>query len=149
MSAPSNKTEPLVVERTYDAPAALVWKAITDKAEMKQWYFDLAEFKAEVGYEFEFTVEHNGKQFRHLCKVTEVIPQKRLSYTWRYAGHEGDSLVTFELFAEGHKTRLKLTHRGLETFPPLADFARENFNKGWTQLLGTELKQFVESKKAS
>jgi len=48
------KDEPIVIERTFDAPVAKVWKAITDKDAMKQWYFDLPEFKAEVGFEFQF-----------------------------------------------------------------------------------------------
>jgi hypothetical protein len=52
--------------------------------------------------------------------------------------------VTFELFPESEKTRLKLTHEGLETFPKTAAFARENFEKGWTELIGSELKKFVE-----
>jgi len=73
-----------------------------------------------------------------------VIPRKKLAYTWRYNGHEGDSLVTFELSADGDKTRLKLTHQGLETFPKTPAYARENFEKGWTEIIGSELKQFVE-----
>jgi len=140
----AQKTEPFVIERTFNAPAALVWKAISNKDDMKQWYFDLAEFKPVPGFEFDFTVEHKGMSYHHRCKVTEVIPQKRLAYTWRYEGHPGDSLVTFELHAEGGKTRLRLTHTGLETFPPLPSFARENFVTGWTQLVGTSLKEFVE-----
>jgi uncharacterized protein YndB with AHSA1/START domain len=149
MSTKSNSTEPLVVERTFNAPVALVWKAITNQADMKQWYFDLPEFKAEVGFEFEFSVEHKGTKYHHCCKITEVVPQKRLAYTWRYEGHPGDSLVVFDLTAEGDKTRLKLTHSGLETFPPLPDFARKNFAEGWTDIIGTALKQYVENKKAS
>ncbi len=140
----AQKTEPFVIERIFNAPLALVWKAISNKDDMKRWYFDLAEFKPEPGFEFEFSVEHKGMNYQHRCKVTEVIPQKRLAYTWRYEGHLGDSLVTFELHAEGKKTRLRLTHTGLETFPPLPSFARENFAMGWTQLIGTSLKEFVE-----
>jgi len=104
----------------------------------------LKEFKAEVGFEFEFTVEHEGTSYRHLCKITEVIPQKKIAYTWRYAGEEGDSLVTFELFADGDKTRLRLTHEGLETFPKLPAYARAKFEAGWTEIIGSSLKQFVE-----
>jgi uncharacterized protein YndB with AHSA1/START domain len=74
-----------------------------------------------------------------------VIPQRKLAYTWRYKGHEGNSLVTFELFADGNKTRLKLTHEGLETFPKTPAFARKNFMKGWTEIIGSSLKAFVES----
>ncbi len=140
----AQKTEPFVIERTFNAPPALVWKAISNKDDMKQWYFDLAEFKPEPGFEFEFTMEHKGMNYHHRCKIIDVIPQKRLAYTWRYEGHPGDSLVTFELHAEGKKTRLRLTHTGLETFPPLPSFARENFAMGWTQLVGTSLKEFVE-----
>jgi len=39
-----------------------------------------------------------------------------------------------------------LTHEGLETFPKTPAFARENFEKGWTTIIGSELKQFVEKK---
>jgi uncharacterized protein YndB with AHSA1/START domain len=137
---------PFTIERTFDAPVALVWRAITTKEDMSRWYFDLKEFKPQTGFEFGFVVEHEGNIYDHRCKVVEVIPQKKISYTWRYHGHEGDSLVTFELFADGDKTKLKLTHEGLETFPKLPAYARENFERGWTSLIGTELKQFVEPK---
>jgi uncharacterized protein YndB with AHSA1/START domain len=135
----------VVVERTFSAPPERIWKALTDVEEMRRWYFDLKEFKPEVGFEFEFIVEHEGMKYHHLCKITEVIPQKKLVYTWRYKGHEGDSLVTFELFADGDKTRLKLTHEGLETFPKTPSFARKSFMEGWTQIIGSSLKEFVES----
>ena len=137
-------TDSVVLERTYNAPVARVWKALTDADQMRVWYFDLKEFKPEVGFEFEFTVEHEGNRYHHLCKITEVIPQKKLAYTWRYADEEGNSLVTFELFAEGDKTRLKLTHEGIETFPKTPAYARKNFESGWLQLIGSELKEFVE-----
>ena len=140
------KAEPLVLERVFDAPIALVWKALTDKDDVKQWYFHIPDFAPVVGHEFGFDVEHKGVQYLHRCRVTEVIPQKRLAYTWRYQGHAGDSLVTFELFAQGGKTRLRLTHEGLETFPQTAAFARANFLQGWTEIVGTSLKRFVETR---
>ena len=142
----TNLTEAVVIERTFNAAVARVWEALTDADEMRVWYFDLKEFKPEVGFEFEFTVEHEGTRYHHLCKITEVIPQKKIAYTWRYAREEGDSLVTFELFPEGDKTRLKLTHEGLETFPKLPAYARTNCEKGWTAIIGSELKEFVERK---
>lgn len=90
---------PIVIERTFNAPIAKVWKAITDPAEMKQWYLDLPEFKPEIGHEFEFTGgSDGGKQYRHLCKVIGVSPEKSLTYTWRYDGYDGDSRVTFDRF---------------------------------------------------
>lgn len=137
---------PVVVERVFSAPAARVWQALTEAEAMKQWFFELKEFRAEAGFEFEFTVEHEGMTYSHRCKVTEVVPLKRLAYTWRYEGHPGDSLVTIELFAEGQGTRLKLTHTGLDTFPKTPQFRRANFLKGWTSLVGSSLKAFLETK---
>jgi len=138
------KNEPFVIERTYNAPVEKIWKAITDKNQMKQWYFDLAEFKPEVGFEFQFYGGTPEKQWLHLCKVTEVIPMKKLTHSWRYEGYDGNSFVTFELFPEGNKTRLKLTHEGLESFPAVPEFRKENFTEGWTSIIGKSLKEFLE-----
>jgi uncharacterized protein YndB with AHSA1/START domain len=141
------KTEPFVIEKTFNAPIARVWKAITDKDDMKQWYFDLKEFNPVVDFEFQFYAGPEDKQYLHLCKITEVITGKKISYSWRYNGYAGESFVTFELFEDGHKTRLKLTHKGLESFPiENPDFAKESFVAGWTELIGTNLKAFVEKK---
>jgi uncharacterized protein YndB with AHSA1/START domain len=134
----------LVVERVFDAPIARVWKALTVPEEMARWSFDIKKFEPKVGFEFQMIVEHEGVVYDHRCRVTAAIPEKKLAYTWRYEGHEGDSLVTFELFAEGARTRLKLTHTGLDSFPKLPAFARGNFMGGWTSLIGTSLMTFVE-----
>src|ERR1700757_4841589 len=142
----TEQAEALIVERTLNAPVAKVWRALTDVNQMREWYFDLKEFKPQVGFEFEFVVEHEGNSYHHLCRITEVIPQKKIAYTWRYKGEPGNSLVTFELSPEGGKTRLKLTHTGIETFPRTPAYARKNFEAGWTTIIGTELKQFVERK---
>jgi uncharacterized protein YndB with AHSA1/START domain len=144
MTTKTERAEAVVVERTFDAPVATVWQALTDVEQMRQWYFDLKEFKPEVGFEFEFVVEHEGNSYHHFCRVTEVVPQKRIAYTWRYKGEPGDSLVTIELSTEGEETHLKLTHSGIESFPKTPAYARENFEAGWTAIIGTELKQFVE-----
>jgi uncharacterized protein YndB with AHSA1/START domain len=146
MDAGSKTREaPLVVERSFDAPVALVWKALTEPDSIRQWSFDMKGFAPKVGTEFEFTGgDPKGVKYLHHCRVTEVIPEKKLAYTWRYEGHPGDSLVSFELFPEGGKTRLKLTHEGLETFPKLPAFERKNFMAGWTEIVGTNLKNFVE-----
>ena len=144
MTTKMEQEEAVVVERTLNAPIARVWKALTDANQMRQWYFDLKEFQPQVGFEFEFVVEHEGNRYHHLCQVTDVVPQKKIAYSWRYKGEPGDSLVTFELFAEGNKTRVKVTHTGIETFPRTPAYARKNFENGWTAIIGAELKQFVE-----
>lgn len=137
--------EPIVIEQIINAPIERVWKAITDKDDMKKWYFDLPEFKPEVGFEFQFDGGPDDRVYTHLCRITEVVPGRKLTHSWSYKGYEGKSFVTFELFSEGAKTRVRLTHSGLETFPPLADFAKNNFVQGWTAIIGKNLPQFVES----
>jgi len=137
-------SHPLITESTYNAPVDIVWQAITDREQMKQWYFDIESFKPEVGFEFTFKGENEGRVYIHLCKITEVIPGRKLKHSWRYQDYEGISYVTFELFPEENKTRIKLTHEGLESFPALPDFARNNFKEGWTMIIGTLLKDFVE-----
>ena len=140
------KNEAFTIERTYNAPIEKVWKAISDNNEMKKWYFVLPEFKAEIGFEFQFSGGPPDKSYLHLCRVTDVIPGKKLSYSWRYEGYQGISLVTFELFAEGNKTRLKLTHEGLESFASNNNphFDKKNFEGGWLQIIGASLKEFLE-----
>lgn len=138
-------TSPLIIERTYNAPSEVVWQAITDNEQMKHWYFPLEEFHAVVGFEFQFSGGSKEKTYLHLCRVTEVIPGKKLAYTWKYDGYPGESLVSIELFPEGDKTHVKLTHTGLETFPQdPKDFARTSFEAGWTSIIGTNLKNYVE-----
>lgn len=142
------KAEPFVIERTLNASPQKVWEAITDRDKMKQWYFDIAEFRPEVGFEFTFNGGSEEKTYVHLCKITKVEPGKTLQYSWRYQDYPGNSFVTFELFAEGSATRLKLTHEGLETFPTgNKDFARESFSAGWTYIIGTSIREFVENER--
>lgn len=139
------KKESFEIEKTYNAPVEKVWAAITDKNLMKQWYFDVPGFEPEEGTEFSFTgKDHDGVEWIHLCRVTEVLPYKKLVHTWRYEGYEGDTVVTWELFNEGNQTRVKLTHTGFETLPPLKSLAKENFAQGWTEIIGKNLKEFLE-----
>lgn len=141
----SNKS--IVVERTFNAPVSKVWKAITNKDEMKKWYFDLSEFKPEKGFKFEFTGgDEAGKQYLHHCEIMEVITEKKLAYTWRYEDVPGNSLVTFELFEEGEKTLLRLTHEGVESFATDdVNFARKSFEGGWDHIVNISLKDYLEA----
>lgn len=142
----------IVMERTYNAPIERVWKAITDIDQMKQWYMPaLSDFRPVVGFETKFTIEHEWKIWPHCWKVTEVIPNEKISYEWWYEGYPGNSLVTFELKSAGAGTHITLTHIGLETFQSAKypGLAPENFNKGWTKLIGTLLKEFVEKQNVS
>ncbi len=139
--------ETVIVERNFNVPAIKVWNAITNRDEMTKWYFNLKEFKPEVGFEFRFSGGPSAdRQYQHICVVTEVEYCKKITYSWRFEGYEGISHVTFELFTGGdNQTRLKLTHAGLETFPNISDFAKQNFVEGWNHLLGISLQKFLEN----
>lgn len=139
----------VVVERTFNASVAEVWDALTDKDQMKEWYFEVSDFKPEEGFEFEFYGGPEEIRFLHKCTVVDVEKQKRLSYTWRYEGYPGQSLVTFDLVNEGaERTRLIVTHRGLDTFPADSPhFVVENFNEGWNALFGLLLRH-LEGRRA-
>lgn len=144
------ENQPVIIEQLLNASVADVWKAITDKDQMEHWYFDLAEFKPEVGFKFQFTGGKEGRSYLHLCQIIDVIDARRLTYSWRYDGYKGSSFVSFELLAEGDKTRLTLIHEGLESFPASnPDFAKQNFVEGWTYILGTSLPNFLKGPKAS
>ena len=142
---PIVKTEPIIIERLYNATTAKVWLAITDKDQMKEWYFDIEEFKTEPGFKFQFLAGDEKKKYLHLCKVTEVIPGKKLTYSWRYENDPNISFVTFELSPEGEQTKLTLIHEGVEGFASdNPDFKKQNFVEGWTDIIGASLKEFVE-----
>lgn len=134
--------QPLIIEQTYNAPVSRVWDAITNNEKMKEWYFKLDEFKPEVGFKFSFEGSDKGKIYVHLCEVTEVIPGKKLTHSWTYRDYAGETYVTWELFDEGDKTRLRLTHAGLETIED-TDLANAPFKAGWTHLTNA-LKDFLE-----
>lgn len=138
-------TSPIVKEVLVSASPGKVWKAITNKDDMKVWYFDLEDFKPEVGFEFQFYGETPEKKYLHLCKVTEVINHEKICYTWSYMGYEGESLITFEVIPEGDKTRLRLTHEGVHNFPSdNKDLKKENFIGGWEAIVCESFKHFVE-----
>jgi uncharacterized protein YndB with AHSA1/START domain len=135
----------ITVEETYDAPIEKVWSAISNNEEFDKWFMKLGDFKPEVGHVFEFEAGSDDKKYLHKCKVLEVVPNKTLSYSWRYEGFPGESVVVFDLEDMGDgKTKLTLTHDGLDTFPQdIPDFASANFKEGWTSA-AQELKGYVE-----
>lgn len=140
------ETKPLIVERTLHATPARIWEALTNNDQMQQWYFQLAQFEAKVGFEFSFLGQGSkGEKYKHNCRITAVEPEKKLSYTWEYDGFEGSSEVTFELFPQGDETLVRITHTGLDSFPNNnPDFDPASFSKGWNHILGISLKKFVE-----
>ena len=133
-------------EYSYNGTPEQVWKAITDKNEMGKWYFHLEKFIPEIGFEFHFWGGTEERQYLHNCRITEVIQGKKLCHTWSYEGIPGETILCFEIESEGAKrTKLTLSHSGFETFPAdNPDLDPKNFDEGWTYILGTSLREYLE-----
>ena len=91
--------EPIIVEQTFNISIDTVWNSITEINQMRLWYFDnIPSFKPEVGFETQFNVQSQDRNFLHMWKVTEVVPKKMITYNWKYKGYPGDSFVVFNLY---------------------------------------------------
>jgi len=141
---------PIVVEQTFNTPIDEVWKAIVDVDQMRKWFFEaITDFVPEIGFETQFNVRVEDRDYLHMWKVIEVIPGRKISYSWQYGGYPGDSLVTWELLEIPDGTKLTLTHEGIETFPkdnPI--FNREAGQEGWSYFVNESLKTFLKRRDA-
>lgn len=138
----------LTILRIFDARIDFVWKALTDIDLIKQWSPFFPDFKPEVGFESRFLLgPDKDHQYLHICKVTEVNECAKITYSWKYEGYAGNSLVTFELFSAAEKTNIIFIHKITEPFPAdNEDFSKNNFIEGWMYTVDA-LQKFVEKKK--
>jgi len=141
--------EPVVVNQTFHVSKDRLWNAITEKKQMKQWFFENIEaFEPKVGFETSFIVENEGRIFPHLWRITAVEPLRKISYNWQYEGYAGNSFVTFELSEYNKGSQLKLTHQVTESFPQdIPEFSRESCKEGWEWFINKRLKDYLREKK--
>ena len=142
----TSDTDPVVVEATYEATVADVWKAITDEDQMRQWFFaEMQEFRPETGFATKFTVHYDGSDYVHDWRITEVVPEKQIRCAWRYDGIPGASTVTWEPSETDAGTQLTLTHEIEEAFPEDDPaFSREACLGGWDWFLRQSLQSFLQ-----
>ena len=138
--------ENVVFKQKVNAPVEKVWSALTDKAQMKEWYFDIPDFQLDVHNEFNFYEPGRENKYHHRGEILEVIPHQKLKHTWTYPEFSKEkTIVKWELEKENDGTLVKLTHKGLENFSHLGyDFQKESFKNGWTEIIGKNLKEYVE-----
>lgn len=145
------KSVPVVVEQVLSATKSEVWNAITDADQMRKWFFpQMIEFEPSVGFVSKFDVELDGRVFPHVWTVTEVEPESRLSYEWRYEGIQGNSFLTWTLEEVADGTKLTIEHSGQESFPqddPI--FSREAGESGWKYLIQQCLVLFLAGELSS
>ncbi|QLE02085.1 SRPBCC domain-containing protein [Galbibacter sp. BG1] len=118
-----------------------VWSALTIPNEMKEWYFDVKGFKLKPFNKFYF-YEPNGTNFKHVCRILEIMPQQRIRYTWSYPEYsKGVSIVSWRLTSlKKNQTHVALIHSGIENFEDAgSDLSRANFVAGWKEIIETIL----------
>ena len=71
--------ENVVFKQKVNAPLEKVWSALTDKAQMKEWYFDIPDFQLDVHNEFNFYEPGGEKKYHHRGEILEVIPHQKLN----------------------------------------------------------------------
>ena len=135
------------IEKIYDAPVALVWQAITDRAMMKEWYFNFAEdFKIETGAVFEWRGNDTDcEQWLHRGKMLEIIPDKKLVHTWEYPGYSGTSTLSWNLLkVDEATTKITLVHEFTIPFDStVAALKQANFEMSWTHIINISLQEYL------
>lgn len=112
------------VKRTYDAPPARVWKALTDEGAKQKWFGGPPERRQLI--ERRMDIRPGGSERLQVrwesglvstfdAVYLDVIPNERLIYT--YEMHQDDkkisiSLATLQLKADGDRTTLMVTEQG-------------------------------------
>ncbi|NML71830.1 SRPBCC domain-containing protein [Chryseobacterium sp. RP-3-3] len=137
---------PITVQYKINASAENIWKALTDKSEMKSWYFTIRDFELEPGKEFDFYESCDGGKYLHRGRIVEIIPNRKLKHTWAYPElSNAVTTVTWDLQQEEDGTLVTLTHENIEGFDGLGEtFSRANFTEGWNSIIGQSMKEYVE-----
>jgi uncharacterized protein YndB with AHSA1/START domain len=126
-----------IVRRVMATPAR-VWAAITRPDLMIQWWGPdagptlSADADVRPGGRFSIVFRLlNGDQHNPTGVYREVIPDRKLVFTWEWPGStEKESLVTFLLKQVDDGTELTLTHEQLPD-----EEARVSHEMGWNGLL--------------
>ena len=139
--------ENVTISVKVNAPLDKVWNAITNKEQMKNWYFDVPDFEPKIGNNFSFYGGDENEEYHHFCEIVDLIPNEKLKYSWTYPEISKEkTLVKWELKPENEGTIVTLTHKGLEAFEHLGEnFKIHSFRKGWEDIVGKSLKEFVEN----
>ena len=142
MTKPLERIAPdtIRLERMLDAPADMVWRYLTEAELRREWFMGGTD--ARAGGEFELLNDHDnlsddevpypadyapykGRTWSE--KVTRFEPPKLLATTFQ-GGKNGT--VTYELHPEGDRTRLVLTHSGIQS-----GTGAQDFGSGWNSHL--------------
>ena len=136
---------PIVVEQSFSASVEIIWAALTEPDQMRQWFFEtMPDFKAEVGFKTEFLISNEGRDFPHLWEVVEVVPHEKLVVSWTFGGYLGRSNVHYEIIQGDGQNTVRVTTEVLEDHPQdIPEFKRESGVGGWQYFINGQLKDFL------
>lgn len=140
-----------------DAPAHVVFSALTDSKELLQWWPDVGTFEPRVGGKFHFTFlaerhrEMGDRDHSLDGEVLEIVPNKKLVYTfipdveYRPDGvRPGPTTVTWSLEEIGkNRTKVTLVHSG---FAKEMDKHFKDVTAGWAYFTA-RLVEYCKNKK--
>jgi uncharacterized protein YndB with AHSA1/START domain len=88
-----------------------VWRALTDPVLLAEWLLPVVDLELEPGAAFTLkTQPQPGWDGIVNCRILEIEPRKKLSYTWVVV--DMDNVVTFTLTPTASGTRLSLVQSG-------------------------------------
>jgi len=105
------------VERVFQAPRDLVWRAYSEPELLKQWWgrgnpLDVERFEFEKGGHWRVVEHYEGGSAGFEGRFREVTPKSLISQTFEWDGMPGYPVIdTTELFDEdaGKATRVRIT----------------------------------------
>jgi uncharacterized protein YndB with AHSA1/START domain len=107
------QTHTISFELDLQHPPEKVWRALTDPELLEEWLLPVVGF--ELAPEAEFTVRapaQPGWDGTVSCRLVEIEPHRKLSYTWVVGDME--TVVTFTLTPTASGARLSLEQSGFE-----------------------------------
>ncbi len=136
------QTQSIVVDEVFPHRPDVIWRAITSGELISRWLMEPKGFEPIVGNRFTFQTKPAGEWDGTIhCEVLEVLPNERLSYSWK-GGHEAnndgygsklETVVSFNLSPAGPGTRLRLVHSGF--LLPTNGTAYRNMSDGWKKVV--------------
>ena len=139
-TTPQGQTESISFDFDLSHPPEKVWRAITDPALLSQWLLPLVAGRVDAGDSFTLrTQPQPGWDGTVNCRVLDMEPLKRLTYTW-VVGDFLDTVVTFTLTPTAAGTKLTLAHRG---FRPDQKQNSGGARYGW-KMMGGRLVELLE-----
>ncbi|MEW6469472.1 MAG: SRPBCC family protein [Bacteroidota bacterium] len=124
------------------APAEKVWQALTDPAQIRQYFFGTnAESDWKEGSAVTFTGEWQGKAYRDKGTILKAEPNRLLRYTyWSSLSGIADKpenyvIITYELIPEEDGTLLTITQENVPD-EKMRKHAEENWEKVLHNLKG-------------